>query len=288
MVFQTRQFCGWACLAAMLVGLSAVSADAAPELRIDMPERAPRVGEAFEVRAVVSWQGPSEQFRVVPGALEAPSWGEGTWDRVEAEQDGDHTALTFVARFVSREPGEVRVPELRLVYSDPTEKPISPPPTPSPTGEAEALPAVSPTHTLSAESFTLGVRADYRWLYPYAFLVVMLIGAVIAGGSVFMRRRKEEAVRRHREALAPWQTAEAALHNARRHRLDGDFYSFYRELLRLVQHVGGEVKAEFAEKLQKMVERVGYQGYKPNDDDIEGVLKDIERALARWKEGKAA
>jgi len=292
MVFQSRNRRRWGVLAATLLSLLASVAQAAPELRLEKPDHAPRVGEAFEVRAVVTWTGDSAAYAITTGALDPPTWGEGAWERVDAKADGDHNELAYVARFTAREAGELSVPELRLVYTDPTEKPLSPPPAVVPQGEATpvapAAPAEAPTHTLSAERFVLTVKADHRWLYPYVFLAIMLIGAGIAGGSVLLSRRKEAAAARQQEALAPFQTVEAALHNARRHRLDGDFYSFYRELHRLVQFVGGEVKGEFGTKLQNMVQRVGFQGYAPNDDEIEGTLKDIERALARWKEGKAA
>lgn len=295
MVFQSRDFRRWGLLAAVLLPGACAFADG-PEVRLERPASTPREGETFEVSATAAWKGSSTKFVVTPGTLEGPAWGEGGWDRVEARSTADGTELRFVARFTAKAPGSVSVPELHLNYTDPAEPLVeSAPVSPAPDPAAPNAPAVPPAphkvavqHALKTDSFVLEIRADRRWLYPYAALAVVALGGLIAGGSVWIARRKAAAAAQE-DALAPWQTVEEAFHNARRHRLDGDFYKFYRELSRLVEFAGGEVKSEFGGKLAKKIQEVGFQNKQPTEDEIEGILKDLERALSRWKEeGKAA
>lgn len=274
MVFHFRYPRRWAmALAAILLTPWQVAwAADAPEVTVVHPEGAIRAGEPFEVGVTVSWTGESTRFNISPGELVNPAWGEGNWDRVEAEKSAGSTKQTFIARFTATEPGEISVPALRLTYVDTAEQ----------AGENGRT-----SHQLEADGFPLTIRADYRWAYPYAALAIVLVGIGVSAASVWYGRRRAQAANAP-DALAPWRTVEESLHNARRHRLDGDFYAYYREQLRIVQFVGGEVKSEFGSKLQKQVEAVGYQGHKPTEDEIEGSMKDLERALARWKEGQAA
>lgn len=277
MLFQNAQVRRWGLLlAAVFLPLGGFAfAGNGPSYRVEPPVGALRAGEPFEVTAVAFWKGDGGHFKVTPGELAAPEWGEGGWERVEARVTPDGTTeQRFVARFTAAEPGEVSVPSLRLLYVN-TVAPAE--------GESGAKASL----TLQGEPFSLTIRADYRWLYPYIALGVMLAGLGVAGVSIWIGRRRA-AAQNAPDPLAPWRTVEDSLHNARRHRLDGDFYAYYRELERIVQFAGGEVKAEFGGKMKKMVEAVGYQGHRPADDEIEGTMKDLERALARWKEGKAA
>nr|AUN36964.1 hypothetical protein [uncultured bacterium] len=307
----------------MLISCGVGVGENAPSIELKKPTATIRAGEPFEVGIVASWTGDSERFVVSPGNLVVPSWGEAAWDRVEASKTSDGVALRYVAKFTAKAPGTVAIPELHLVYTDPTEPLVEGPPekltsppkelpghqpnssdpnapqvgasTPGATTgvddvyrKAPDTPKVAPTHTIKAEAFEVNVRADYRWTYKYVFFGVMFLGLVIAGASIEYGRRKNAKEVQREDPLAPWRTVEEALHNARRHRLDGDFYTFYRELQRLVKFVGGEVKSEFGAKIDKRVEEIGFQNQTPTEDELEGIVRDLERALARWKEGRAA
>lgn len=286
MLFHSRNARRWAVLAAVFLtlGTRVARAEEAPEIVLDAPAGSVRAGEAFEAAARVTWKGDSARFVLSPGALDNPTWGEAAWERVEARKTSEGVEQRFVARFTAKEPGAVSLPDLRVNYTDPTEKPVAAPPAPGADPNAPA-PAPEPVlHTLKAEGASINVHADRRWLYPYLFLGVMALGLLIAFASIWYGRRKN-AQAAQADALAPWETADAALHAARRHRLDGDFYKFYRELQRLVEELGGELKSEFGKKFQQRAQEVGYQGSRPTEDELESVMKDIERALARWKEG---
>lgn len=277
-------------LAALLAVASAHAADV-PEISAAAPAGKVYAKAWFEVEVTVRWTGDSARFSVTPGSLEAPGWGEAGWDRVEARPGKDGTELQFVARFKANEPGSVSVPALQLSYTDPSEAKVAPPTAPAAPGatpDPNAAPApapAQPVHTLKTEAFIVEVHADRSALYVALFAGLVLVVVVAAAASFALKRRKAAAVEQE-DALAPWQTVEDALHNARRHRLDGDFYKFYRELQRLVDFAGGEVKSEFGARLARRVEEVGFKGQVPTDDELEGIIKDIERALARWKEGK--
>jgi len=231
MVFHFRKPRRWILiLAAILLAPSGlVFAQDAPVVTLEPPKGAVRAGEPFEVGISASWAGESARFKVSPGDLTNPAWGEAAWTRVEARKVADQTVQTFFAQFVATEPGAVAIPALRLTYTDTSQK-------------ADAGGPVS--NQLQVEGFDLKVKADYRWAYPYIALAVVVVGLGVSLASIWYGRRKA-MVANAPDPLAPWRTVEESLHNARRHRLDGDFYAYYREQLRIVQFVGGEVKSEF-------------------------------------------
>jgi hypothetical protein len=78
---------------------------------------------------------------------------------------------------------------------------------------------------------------------------------------------------------------EEALRCARRRRQEGDFYKFYVELARAAEtlEVGGQ-QPELAATLKERAQETGYRGVRPTDDQMDGDLRDLERAMARHKE----
>ena len=75
------------------------------------------------------------------------------------------------------------------------------------------------------------------------------------------------------------------MHSARQHRLDGDFYRFYLDLSRAAEalHATGEAP-ELAATFKTRAQEAGYKGARPTDDQMDGDLRDLERAAARHKE----
>jgi hypothetical protein len=78
---------------------------------------------------------------------------------------------------------------------------------------------------------------------------------------------------------------QGALHAARRQRLDGKFYEFYLELGRAAAALPSEGRPPgLAETLKARAQEVGYKGVRPTDDRMDGDVRDVERALTRYKE----
>jgi hypothetical protein len=76
-----------------------------------------------------------------------------------------------------------------------------------------------------------------------------------------------------------------AVRLARVHRQEGDFYKFYLELARAASALPdpGE-PPNLAAALKARAQEAGYKGARPTDDQMDGDLRDLERAVARHKE----
>ena len=76
------------------------------------------------------------------------------------------------------------------------------------------------------------------------------------------------------------------VHEARRHRLDGDWYAFYRALGRAMARLRPEADA-LTRRFEARANEVGYGGIRPTDDELDGAMRDAERALTDWKQHAA-
>jgi len=74
----------------------------------------------------------------------------------------------------------------------------------------------------------------------------------------------------------------AHLHAAKQYRVNGDLYGVYRELASAARRINPE--APLTQALKRRADDVGYRGLKPNDDQIEGDFREVERRLAQERQ----
>jgi len=264
-----------AALCLVVLSAAAFAADP-PQLTIEAPREAPMVGQPFAYSVQVRWPGPQDAFVVYPEDAAPLDWGTARWTQGIAQHAGNESRLDYTLEVTPTASGDFDGPLVSITYYDQSARPAPE------SNTAEAASAMPPTMTLSAEAPVIRVREDLGPLYRKLFLALGALGVVIAGVSLWVGLRRRAAP--PTETLSPWATQEEALHNARRHRLDGDYYKHYLELVRVAEFAGGAVEVEFAEKFRRKAQETGYQGRRPADDELEGDLKDLERALARLKE----
>jgi hypothetical protein len=248
---------------------TAFAAVAQPVLRSEAPAAPLRVGEPGLVRLVVSWEGAPDAYIVFPPEFRVPEWASHAEVRTRAYAEGGSYAVVHEIALVPREAGEFQLEALRVPYSQ---------------HSADARGGVlrgDPPYVLRAEPITLRVRAGFSRVQIFA-LAVLPLGLAAAGGAVLAwRRRRRPAV----VQIGPREQAQAVLHEARRHRLDGDFYRFYQGLAQaagvLAAHGGDPA---LAERLRRETQAVGYQGMRPTDDAMDAEVRELERQLSRWKE----
>jgi hypothetical protein len=101
--------------------------------------------------------------------------------------------------------------------------------------------------------------------------------AGLAGAVVVWLRRRPRAPQGPRQD--PVEAARDHVHAARRHRLDGDFYRFYQSLAAAARTAGTPASLALAPRMDERAQQVGYQGVRPTEDELDGAVKDIERAL---------
>jgi hypothetical protein len=80
------------------------------------------------------------------------------------------------------------------------------------------------------------------------------------------------------------ERAQTLLHEARRKRLDGDFYAFYQQLTAAVSVAQAHPDARaLVTRLQERTREVGFKGIRPTEDELDGDAKAAEAVVDQWK-----
>lgn len=241
---------------------------AAPVLDAPATAGTARLDEMLELDVVVRWAGPVDAFVVLPLKREEMDWGDLEVARTSARALGGETVVTQTLRVKPKKAGQFETPPLKIRYVS---------------KEALAAEGGAPTgyDILEVPAIAITVREPGGRLG----YVVTAAGLIVAGAAIAIwaqRRRRNQA---GQEApLSPMERMNESLHAARRHRLDGDFYSFYRMLGQAAGQLPAEDGAGLQQKFEERCQEVGYRGVRPTEDQMEGDLRDVERALAHWKE----
>ena len=221
-------------------------------------EHRPTAGKPFEIQYAVRWEGEPDAYLVEPLVADASE----DWDVVQLARDtafrnGDLNEHVFSVQLQSNEPGPREVPGMTVAYF-------------MPVGDEES-PAKEILYT---DAFTLDIAEPVdRRIAVLAAVAVTLTG--LAGLALWRSRRRGTPV----TVSGPRDDSFAgALHSARAHRLDGDYYAFYQELTRAAAHLSpGEESKALRQRLSEQAKAVGFQARMPTPDELDGDLRDLER-----------
>ena len=257
----------------LLTGLGFEAAGAGPRLSVAPEEGPVYAGVAFDVVCTVSWDGDVEEYIVLPAELPAElaavGWGTVTVASLRVTLEDGRPVVTQTIRIVANSAGTYTVPDIAIPYvvggSLPTD---------------EETPGKVALVMESFEITVLGVQTGpSRWV---GLIVLVVVGGVFFLVFVLQRRDAEDGV----EVLSPLERVQRVLHAAKRHRLDGNYYAYYQDLTRVAAQLndGPTSDPKLLETMQRRTQEVGYQGLRPSDEELEGDQREIERAVARWKE----
>lgn len=289
----------------------------APTLEVKQPEGTRYVGKAFDVVYEVSWDGSPTEFVVLPGSIAetkpaktetadsegekpapaGPEWGSVELVSVESVIRDGRNVLRQVVRVVPRKEGEFKLPEMKIPYismaeamaeaqkaakgekqpENPDEKPKEEP--------KKELPTLKP-----AAEVKFAAKMDRRPLIAACIGAGFLLIAVVAVLIGTRRTKKAAPAFQPDTGRSVSREATEALHEAKRKRLDGEYYGFYQSLAKaadLLSQTGGDDNdTRLASLMKARAENVGYGGARPTDDQMDLDHKDVERALERWRERK--
>lgn len=230
----------------------------------------------FRVTYELTWIGGLESLGVIPAEPAAVVWGTARLTEAKSYPAADGQRLQYTVEYVAAKDGEVTVPPLALSYvlNPPLEE--RPKVVAGSDAQPKADPAAVEPISIEAPGFTVTVHKALSPVLVYggAGAVVVVLGAVVA---VLVTRRKRSV---RGAAPAEGTTLESLVNAARQHRLDGKFYEYYRELARASTLLAPSIAAKkLRETLEHHAEQVGYGALQPTEDDLEGALRDLERAV---------
>lgn len=253
----------------------------APSVTYAVDPATPIAKAPFRVTYELRWSGGPESLGVIPAEPAAVVWGTARLASATAYPATDGQRLQYTVEYVASKDGEVTVPPLALSYV------LNPPleVRPKVVAGADAQPEPAPVEvapvSIEAPGFTVKVHKAVNpvLLYGGAAAAVVVFGLVAV---VALSRRKRSALG---ELPAEGSTIQAMVNAARQHRLDGKFYEYYRELARASTLLAPSIGAKkLRETLEHYAEQVGYGALQPTEDDLEGALRDLERAARERNE----
>lgn len=250
-----------------LAPLAGWGEESAPSCEVVVPAGNHRAGAPVTVEYVVRWPEDSP-CAVFPLEVSPPEWGTAEYVSQETTVADGQVELRQRVRYTATQAGDYVLPAVKIPLSEGTLPPV---------GRFDQAPG----RYLDAPPTQISFRdpAPGRALAAGGALAAL----VLAGGIalvVLRRRGRDQAEEGDRgEALA------ARLHTARKHRLDGDHYACYRELLAVAKELSAvlDPAKPLAAALSKQVDRVGYGGQRPPDDEIEGYFRDLERLVPVYR-----
>lgn len=255
-----------------LLALVSAFAYAQPTLTILEQPEAVVVNEPAIFVFEVTWQGDPEQYVTIAPGLELDSWGEVRSIETTSYETSDGAVFRHKVTIFPKETGEFTTPEFLFPYIARADLPEMMPPN----AQTEEVP-VPEYQYLEASAFTLSVgEASDSTLTLLGLLV--LASFMFFSAYVFYRRN---AVRIAISDDVVAQTVPSYIHEARKHRLDEDYYQFYQKLVEgaALLH-DSEEKHRLHRRFTELAMAVGYKGAQVTEDELDGALRDLERAHA--------
>lgn len=265
-----------ALLVAILVSGAAV---AAPDLKTVPQEGPAHPGHAFCVVYEVSWAGSPAEYSILPAEADPIDWGTVRVSDVRAFVRDGANVVSQTLVIVPNKRGLFKSPKVRVPYLIPEATPPAEKPAPG-----TVPPDSSASPSLGADPFDIEVRASIPYAWISGGLGASLLLTALGWWSVRFSRRPQPPLKT--PADADLARVQQAMHTARQHRLDGDFYGYYQDLHQMAEAMPLP-DADHANRIATLAARmqeVGYRGVRPTDDQMDGDWRDIERALTRYKE----
>lgn len=231
------------------------------------------LNQPYSVVYELTWTGDPGEYSSVPPALEVGDWGAVSGVTTSTLIDDGQNVIRHVVAIVPSKVGEFSIPETEVPYFSPSDLP-EPSAKAEDDEDAEVPEVVYPM--LRAGVIPVLVREPD----DIQMTIVMFTGlgiVLLSFGAVFYRRR---AVRMAQSSGYLVMTVPSMIHDARKHRLDQDYYGFFQGLMR----GAGLLKNAVARgRLQKQFETsalsIGYKGAEVSDADMDVALEELEAAF---------
>jgi hypothetical protein len=263
----------------ILVFLAGRIACAEPELKVIPQQQPAHPHQAYKIVCEVTWDGDPALYSIQPAKTESLDWGTMTVTKMDATVRNGTNLVSQTIELVPTKVGEFKTPAITIAFLHPED--ISPSET---NASRTDPPARGASPTLASDPFTLRVQPDRTLAWVSGGLGVLAFS--VALGWWFAKRLRG----RQAEGASPPPAldvpgAERALQNARQRRINGEYYEYYLELTHAVQVLSPlQPEQDLAARLKTRANDVGFRGVRPTEDDLDGDLRAVERALKQVKE----
>ncbi len=267
---KTQTYIPLAAIIALFAGLQAA---AEVTVTVTAQKYAALPGDLFPVEYIVSWADSDGDFVVLPPELPVLEWGTAA---VLDMHTGDYKTR-FIVGCRADTPGTYSLPALTIRLA----KDLDPAAT-----DIAKLDDTTPTQVVESDPVQVVFRKPGIGFWISGMVVVFLVGI----GAAVYRQRKSRRTETDVSGVSPLEQAQELLHQARRSRLDGDFYAFYRALhsaLTCIAAHSPEPHTALREKIKRAIDDTGYRGMRPSDDVLEGDFRDVERIVAQEQQRAA-
>ncbi len=267
---RTFRVATYVCLAGFWLGDPALGQPT--NVEVVAPNTPARPGQPYAVKLEVSWAGSPDAYRIAPPEIPEIGWGEARLSSAYGEPTGDGHKIVQVIEFIADTEGAHSVPAIAIPYIDPADEPQTPSETAAEREEAPELP------TVTAAGFTISVQKSRTRELIFAASGIALL--VVAAGFVALYRARRRALPSVRAPISGLALAREAVHAAKKHRLDGNFYAFFVTLRNGAVALRDSAEgARLHSALDEWANKTGYGGVQPTHDELDGLTKDYEKAL---------
>lgn len=228
----------------------------------------------IEVRYTVVWNEKESRHVLLPPELPDVEWGSLRLISMAVRKKGERLDATILLGVTAAQPGRFTLPplEFRLVALSEEE---------GWDDELSVLPLAS-SHLVSSEAVEIRISDSSAFVVPTILSAVVVVLAAV----LFYLRRQRKKAAMATPVMSLDEELTFLLHQARRHRLDGNYYEAYRSLYGLAlkcQEHNGDVPPPLLSRLDDKIKDIGYRGKGPSESDLEGDFKDIEQLCAQLR-----
>ncbi len=244
----------------------ATSAHAIPTLKTVQESPTAVINAPYTLVFELSWAGDPGEYASVPPTLDLTKWGMVSEITTSTAVEDGQNVIRHAVAILPAEIGAFSIPEVDVPYYSPGDLP------------EEDENGVTPAYTyptLQAGILLVNVRepADYM------LNTVMILGlgiVLLTCAFVFQRRN---AIRIARTTDYSEISIPSIIHDARKHKLDQNYYLFFQGLLRaagLLKNVA--IRKELQKHYEELMLAAGYQGLALSDDDMDAAVAKLEVA----------
>ena len=245
----------------LLLFIPAVPAHTAPQVEAKLAASTISTGTPFALSITVSWQGDADQYVIVPPEPELPDGVEKQSSCfVSSASAGIQTMhYTFFLRALNNGDYTIKPAEVKYWAR----------------GEEKESTAASGEITFKAVRFALVENHTARM---FIICLVLLTAAVAGMGFVVVRRKKARMQKQAAErGTGADKQAAKLLQICRQSKLRGDYAEFFKTALDLARMVAPQ-DSSLTGNLATMFEKVQFGGVRPPAEEIERLLRQLEKS----------